>query len=189
MENSHSESWPSRFLRDQPALVVSVIYVFASMIGMVFSWDYLRQFGLNVFDFAQVSDFLIASLKEPFTWFLVAIAIGLVAFDNAMSRKIEKKGVSRLWRWYGSSRYRSLNYLTAILIVLLFLHGYAVLKAQKTMAGEAREVDVTLAGATASTTTLLLGTTGQFLFLYNAETRQVTVHPHENVESIVFTVP
>lgn len=38
-------------------------------------------------------------------------------------------------------------------------------------------------------TVLLLGTTGQFLFLYDASTRQVTIHPHENVRSISFKAP
>ena len=65
--------------REHPALLVSALYVAASVVGMFWSWAYLRVFGINVFNYAQVTDFLIASLKEPFTWVLVVLAILMVS--------------------------------------------------------------------------------------------------------------
>lgn len=43
--------------------------------------------GINFFNYAQISDFLLASLKEPFTWVYVALGILLVLGDNAISRR------------------------------------------------------------------------------------------------------
>ena len=80
-----------RLLSEHPALLVSIVYFAASIIGMFYSWDFLRRFGINVFHYAQIGDFLLASLKEPFTWILVFLAIGLMVFDNAMSRRHQKK--------------------------------------------------------------------------------------------------
>ncbi|MGI9225435.1 MAG: hypothetical protein ACR2QX_13205, partial [Woeseiaceae bacterium] len=66
---------------------MSGLYVAASIIGMFYSWAFLRRFGINVFNYAQISDFLLVSLKEPFTWGLVILAIVLVMLDNASSRR------------------------------------------------------------------------------------------------------
>ncbi|MDH3908826.1 MAG: hypothetical protein OEU83_07330, partial [Gammaproteobacteria bacterium] len=62
------------FFREHPAVLVSALYVAASVVGMFYSWAYLRRFGINVFNYAQISDFLLASLREPFTWVLVILA-------------------------------------------------------------------------------------------------------------------
>jgi hypothetical protein len=52
-------------LREHPALLVSTFYLAASFVGMFYSRAFLRRFGINVFNYAQISDFLLASLKEP----------------------------------------------------------------------------------------------------------------------------
>ena len=189
MNDLKTSNWLTGLLREHPALLVSLIYIVATTIGMFYSWDYLRQFGINVFNYAQIGDFLMASLKEPFTWLLALFAVTLVAGDNLMSRRFEKRNKFRWLRWYGSERYRSINYLIAILVVAIFLHGYAILNAKKTFAGEGQTVEVRLTDDKEIKTTLLLDTTGQFLFLFNHKTRQVTIHPHENVRSISFLAP
>ena len=107
--------------RDHPALLVSAFYVAASVIGMFYAWAFLREFGINVFNYSQISDFLLASLKEPLTWALVVLAVGLVLLDNASSRRVERKGPSKWLRWYGSPRYRFINNFAAIYIVLTFI--------------------------------------------------------------------
>jgi len=93
--------------REHPALLVSAFYVAASSIGMFYFWDYLRRFGVNVFNYAQISDFLLASLKEPFTWGLVVIAVSLVMVDNAASRRVESKGPGK---WDAGTHRRAIGF-------------------------------------------------------------------------------
>jgi len=168
---------------------VSALYVAASIIGMFYSWAFLRRFGINVFNYAQISDFLLASLKEPFTWGLVILAIALVLLDNASSRRVEKKGVRKWLAWYGSPRYRFLNNFAAIYIVLSFIYIFAILQAQDTREGDGKIVDVMFADSGAATTAILLGTTGQFVFLFDDDTERVDIHPIENIHSISFHAP
>ena len=165
------------------------MYVAASVIGMFYSWAYLRHFGINVFNYAQISDFLLASLKEPFTWGLVIIAVLLVQSDNAMSRRFGRKPRSRWWAWYGTRRYRLMNNFVAILVVLMFLYLFASFQASKTRAGDAKVVDVMFSDSGAAITALMLGTTGQFVFLYDERTERVDIHPFENIHSISFRAP
>ena len=172
--------------RDHPALLVSAFYVAASVIGMFHAWAYLRQFSINVFNYAQISDFLLASLKEPLTWALVILAVVLVLIDNASSRRVERKGTKKWLRWYGSPRYRFVNNFVAIYIVLSFIYILADSQARDTREGEGKVVDVTFAEGEEVRTSVLLGTTGQFVFLYEPLTERVDIHPLESIHSISF---
>ena len=80
-DNSQVTHLTRTLLKEHPALLVSALYVGASTIGMFYSWAFLRHFGINVFNYAQISDFLLASLKEPFTWGWVAVALVLVSLQ------------------------------------------------------------------------------------------------------------
>ena len=81
--------WLQNMVREHSALLLSGLYFVASLIGLVFSWDFLRFFNINVFRYAEISDFLLASLKEPYTWLLAVAAVALVLLDNALSRRVE----------------------------------------------------------------------------------------------------
>ncbi len=181
-----SNSRLAAFLREHPALLVSAFYVAASIIGMFYSWAYLRRFGINVFNYSQISDFLLVSLKEPFTWALVVIAVSLVMIDNATSRRAGRKGARKWLRWYGSPRYRFVNNFVAILMVLGFIYVFADFKADDAQEGEGKRVDVEFAEGQAVRSAILLGTTGQFVFLYDADTERVDIHPIEGIHSISF---
>jgi hypothetical protein len=70
---------------------------------------------------ALYADFLIASLKEPFTWVLVVLAILMVKADNAYSMRVERKAKTRWFRWYGSPRYRFINNIGVNALVGVFI--------------------------------------------------------------------
>ena len=182
-------SYLGQVLREHPALAVTAVYVLASAVGMLFSWEFLLRFGINVFDFAQIGDFLIASLREPLTWLLVLLAILLVVFDNTMSRRWQKKERSVWMRWYGSPRYRLLNYLVALLIVSIFIDAYANYRAKQAFAGNGQIVQVRLVEQSRQRSEILLYSTSEFVFLFEAATQRVTIHPVENIESISFVAP
>jgi hypothetical protein len=186
VESRKEDGWILALLRQHPALLVSAVYVTASVIGMLFSWDFLRLFGINVFNYAQIGDFLLASLKEPFTWVIVIMSVLLVMADNAMSRRVERRGKRRFLWWYGSRRYRTLNYIGAIVLIVMFTHVYAQLKKERVLAGGGRLVKVQLTESVETSQVVLLGTTGTFIFLYDPQLKEVAVHPHENVYSISF---
>ena len=184
MSESTQPSWPRRTLVEHPALFVSGIYFVASLIGLVYSWAFLRAFGINVFRYAEISDFLLASLKEPFTWFLAVFAVILVAFDNAMSLRVQRRGTSRFLRWYGSERYREINYLASVFLVVVFLFLYAATKEREIRDGEGEVVSVHLTDASPPKQLVMLGTTARFVFLYDQVAERVDIHPNESILTI-----
>jgi hypothetical protein len=178
-----------RLLWEHPALLVSLVYVFASAIGMLFSWSYLWYFGINFFEYAQLGDFLLASLKEPMTWGVVILTFILVWIDNTMSLRWGRKERSRWTRWYGGERYRTMNYLTALLLVVLLILVYAFQKANATMRGGGVPVEIRLAERDARFERVILGTTTQFVFTFDADANDIIVFPLESLELIRREVP
>ena len=185
-ESPKNENLIISLLREHPALIVSMIYVVASTIGMLYSWDYLRLFGINFFNYAQIGDFLLASLKEPFTWVIVIGAVFMLMLDNAMSRRAERKGKRRFFKWYGSGHYRMSNYIGAVLLIVWFTHIYATTVRDRVLDGGGRSVSVQLTESLVANDVVLLGTTGTFIFLYDPLQKEVSIHPHESVYSISF---
>ena len=189
MTDTDETSWARRLLAEHPALFVSGIYFCASFIGLVYSWAFLRTFGINAFRYAEISDFLLASLKEPFTWFLTAFAVTLVLGDNAMSRRVQAKNPSRKYRWYGSQRYRQLNYIGTFVMVFVFLLAYATLQERKVRNGEGDIVSVHLNDGSPPKKLTLLGTTGKFVFLFDPVDERVDIHPDESILMITMSAP
>ncbi|WWW35047.1 hypothetical protein V8017_19585 [Stenotrophomonas rhizophila] len=54
-----------RLLRQEPALIVSAGYVLLSLLGLWSSYFFYRGFQLSILDYLQVSDFLVAGLRDP----------------------------------------------------------------------------------------------------------------------------
>jgi hypothetical protein len=183
---SKNQEWLHPILREHPALLVSSLYVAASAIGMFYSWAFLSRFGINVFNYAQLGDFLLASLKAPATWAIVFLTVALVLLDNASSRRLEKRGPGKWLGWYRSPRYRFVNIFLAIAMVLFLIFLYARSQARITKSGEVKLVDVAFAEGGAAKTAALIGTTGQYVFLYDANTKRVDIHPIEGIHSISF---
>ncbi len=186
-DNQDRIIWIRRMLAEHPAFLLSGLYFVASLIGLMYSWDFLRFFGINIFRYAEISDFLLTSLKEPFTWVLAILAVLLVLFDNAASRRVEAHGPGRFFRWYGSERYRQINYVAAIAVVAVFLHTYAVLKERSIRDGNAELVTIQLADNSPARDMVMLGTTSRFAFFYDHLSEQVYIHPHESI--LVITKP
>jgi hypothetical protein len=185
-ESHQQGNWVIELFRSHPALLVPVIYVVASTIGMLYSWDYLRLFGINVFNYAQIGDFLLASLKEPFTWLIVVASVFLVIVDNEMSRRVERKSKWRFLAWYGSGRYRMINIIASIAMIVFFTHFYAMSVRDSVLGGKTRLINVRLTESATDNQFVLLGTTGTFIFLYEPFQNEVSIHPHESIYSISF---
>ncbi len=189
MSGPKPSSWTRRTLAEHPAFLVSGLYLVASVIGLVYSWAFLHGFGINVFRYAEISDFLLASLKEPFTWVLAIFAVAMFLIDNAMSRRLEARGLSRFFRWYGSERYRQMNYLLLAVMIIVFLLSYATSKERAIRDGEGDVISVYLTDASPPKQLIMLGTTGKFVFLFDHVDERVDIHPHESILMITKSSP
>jgi hypothetical protein len=67
-----------------PTVAFTLLYIGVSAIGMFYSWVLYRNFGINIFDHSDVTDFLLAAFKNPVTLLsvvlLAVIGAALAAF-------------------------------------------------------------------------------------------------------------
>ncbi len=189
MPESDSQAMPRRLLRDHPALLVSAIYVFATAIGMFFSWSFMRSFGVNIFVYAEIGDFLLASFKDPVIWMAVAAMFLGWYSDDRMSRWWGARQRMRGLRWYGSKTYRRWGYPVVLAVLTYVLHILAGSAAADVRAGYGDVVRVSLADSGQYQSVALLHTTARFVFLFDTDTQIVHVHPHESIAEISFIAP
>ncbi len=189
MSEQEQRDTAASLIREHPALLVSAIYFFATAIGMFFSWSFMRTFGVNIFVYAEIGDFLLASFKDPVIWMSV-IAILIAWYSDIRMSKWwgARKGIPGL-RWYGSHAYRRWGYPGALVALTYILHLAATNAAADVRAGYGDIVKVTLADAEQDHSVALLHTTARFVFLFDANTHMVHVHPHESVAQISFIAP
>lgn len=181
-------------LATQPGLLVTLGYLLVSLIGMIFSWALLRQFGFNVFSFADVTDFLVSALREPMTFVLAgtAMAFGLL-MDRVAQRErrwLERRQpASRPGRAYlAFSRWTTgrrgfVPMLFFASYSAAFIWVYADHAADRIRAGEGERVVVTRAAGTVLEG-VLIAATSRYLFVYGPASGQAEAIPHEAIGGV-----
>ena len=192
-EPAHAEHGAAfRLLTNHPGILISGLYLLASAIGMLDSWWYYRHFGVNVFLYSDLADFLLASFRSPTAWFVVVLVAAIAAWEQVASlRRSRSASKWRVLRVLGSRRYRQTSVVISPLLAVVYIVLYAGMRADAMADGPGgQEVRVSFATSQADDrTAVLLGSTLNFVFLLDRSTGSVSVHPYENVLAIESSAP
>lgn len=191
-------------LGEHTGIAFTLAYVFLSALGMLHTSLVFLRFRVNIFDFAEPSDFLLAALRDPL---VVLVCVAPVPFfwgQHRLFRWLE----GRYPRWsdwsrrvfrtgsFGAAATRRMNVLATLLWALAFSLNYANLVSDRIVRGEGKRVQVHLAseglrpeGALPASRPLLLGRTSSFVFLYYPAERQTRIVPVENIAQLVVERP
>ena len=69
-----------RLFVDHPALGLTLGYLLLSLLGLSYQWALFRQFEVNFFNYAEVTDFLMGAFREPITFALSLTALAVALF-------------------------------------------------------------------------------------------------------------
>ncbi|MFN4160577.1 MAG: hypothetical protein ACK4FW_01105 [Stenotrophomonas sp.] len=177
-----------RLLRQEPALIVSAGYVLLSLLGLWSSYFFYLRFQLSILDYLQISDFLVAGLRDPAYAGILAggIALAIVAgWPDTVRRRNPAKVEAlraRHWGWrmlfsqspltsWDISGLRPLTGLCIAVTCFMALGAaiYSMNKAENIRdAGQGSKVMVHLAGDSAPLAgdARLLGSSSAFVFLW-----------------------
>jgi hypothetical protein len=61
----NSRGYLKVFFLTNPTVVLSLLYLYVTGIGMLYSSVLYGRFGINVFDYSEIGDFLLAAFKNP----------------------------------------------------------------------------------------------------------------------------
>jgi hypothetical protein len=187
-----ADEWPEHL-----GMMLTLGYLAVTIVGMVSSWALYARFGVNVFHFAQIGDFLLAATAWPLASLSVVFALVAIAIIMRLDRWADR------YRWYrlmyfDSDRARSVFRSRPMLAVYAALYVWlaTVMHANwyesRLRSGEGARVRVELQSGTylgrMGTTPFeaaLIGATSGYVFLYDAASAQATVVPLENLASLV----
>ncbi|MDQ2664534.1 MAG: hypothetical protein M3Z05_00820 [Gemmatimonadota bacterium] len=176
-------------------LMLTLGYLFLTALGMFHRALVFLMFRINVFDYAEPSDFLLAALRDPLIVLVCVAPIPLLSIYYRLARGLQTRTKSKWLR--GSEKHQALTAkyrrpifaFTAGLWALAASLHYASSVATDLRAGDGRKVQVELIAGAAqapidTTPQLLLGTTQKFVFLYDAPSQVTSVIPIGNIARI-----
>ena len=180
---------------NHPGLLITTAYLIITAIGLVYDAGFYAKFRINIAEYAETSDFLLAAARAPLIILLSLLPIPLLLvvgwFDRWARRRFPRYGaLSRRSEaaMGGERRARLLSRgLFVVIYAVMFTLLYAERVAQDIKQGRGRRVEVELVDGKAGPGELpvLLGTTAKFVFLYYPTTRRTHVVPSENIARIV----
>lgn len=109
-----------KWMHDNWIWMGSVSYVYVSCVGMIQSWMYFDTFGINVFEFAEINDFLIAAFRKPFSFVcLIIFLFFFLIYAIIIAPRI--KSVSSTWSKNGSQCDASKSKIIPIILFVLWI--------------------------------------------------------------------
>lgn len=182
----------ARVFAGQPGLVLTVGYLVLTALGLGYQFAYFREFRVNILDYAEVSDFLLAALREPAV-LLLALAPLPLLWVLSNSNKYLERSFPRYASYVKSTdtaRARAIVHPVFVAIYfLLFALLYAEWKAGFIKRGIGNRVAVTLqtmpVGGMPAGPAILLGKTSAFIFVYYRSERRTHVIPLDNLARLV----
>ena len=211
-EQNKSHGFLLNFLESNTTAALTLLYVYVSAIGMLYSYFLYRDFGISIFDHSEIADFLLAAFRNPVA-LVSAIALASIA---ALIAHLSDHRVKEAWRTLrqifssakdkeiGVSVRRSITLtmgaiiivLGAIIIVSLFVVAsfalpayFATRAASSIKQGETPTVDVRYRSFSGSSGQILepdlrlIGATQRAVFFYDDNKRTIVI-PQTQVVSI-----
>jgi hypothetical protein len=188
----------SEFFRNHPAILGSLMYVLVTAIGIIYSGILYQRFGINIFDFAEMNDLLLAAFKDAFAFAmcLVTLFLGLgyvlLVRRWVFRRAHERSHITQRFHFKWMTRL-----LPFVVIIYVFAPAYyfAGREADSILAGQEDPVSVTYRANASSAEPKtekdveLIGTTDKVAFFYDADAdrKPTLVIPHAQIVSIQFS--
>jgi hypothetical protein len=153
--------------REHPTLVLTLTYLALTFVGLIHDLWFYRYFNINILDFSETSDFLLAAIRNPAAVLLSMLPIAiLMGFRRLRETAIRVFTRTRL---YG---------LFVIVYAILFTQFYSAREAGRIKNGVGRRVTyIRNDGIRTDEQPILLGTTARFLFFYHPSTKTTEIVP------------
>ena len=176
--------------RARTGLVLVLTYLVVTVVARMQDVWFYRYFRVNIFNYSDPEDFLLASMKNPAVWmyFLIPGAVVLLLSwllsrrQPIVAQHPPAEGRERLHaNWNTPALRLALGVMFVIAVATAITGLSAKRRFDAVKAGRGRQVSFTRTdGVNYNEQPLLLGTTGTFFFLYYAKRRVTEIVPIEN---------
>ena len=189
--------------RREPMLLVTLSYLFVSVIGLWDSYWFYRRFDIPVLEYMQSGGYFVSGLRRPvylllLSWVLLAAALALWPMrwrerNPERAARIERRWWGRFlfprhtdWWIYGGLQPETTTVVTSILVMGFVFSSYSGRQADVIRAGGGNVVAVTVGGERQPLAGdwRMLGTSSAFVFLWDPDAGRAEVIPIEAIGGI-----
>jgi hypothetical protein len=181
-----------QFAREHTTLAISLAYLFLTIVGAAFEFFLFLRFRVNVLQFAEPVDFVLAAIRHPVVIVFAALPIALLwvleIVDTGLRRIVPPyarwMARSESHPWYPSAR-ASTYPIFVVIYFALFTIKYSAYVSDRLHAGDGRPVTVELNAASGAEPRklegILIGTTLRYAFVYQSADSSTHVIPTESI--------
>ncbi len=170
--------------------LITLFYISIVVVGMIFNSTYYGRFGINIFDYSDILDFLVAPLGDLKILFFTALTLLTLYLLFRLDRKTRVKYPKLYKMMYAGMTEKSwfdfvyyIQYLVFIPIYLIgFSSVYASFQKKKILKSEDKIEIVFNDGTT--TSGKKIGANSSFHFLLESD-EKVKIIPNSSVKSII----
>ena len=189
--------------RREPMLLVTLSYLFVSVIGLWDSYWFYRRFDIPVLEYMQSSDYFVSGLRRPvylllLSWVLLAAAAALWPMrwrerNPERAARIERRWWGRFlfprrtdWWVYFGLQPETATVLTSLLVMGFVFSAYSGAQAEVIRAGGGNLVEVGIGSdrQPLAGDWRMLGTSSAFVFLWDPAAGRTEVVPIEAIGGI-----
>jgi hypothetical protein len=187
--------WLLEKVKEEPGLALSLAYLGLTFVGLTYQWALLRRFGVNVLDWAEFSDFVFASIREPLVILLSVPAYSVLLLNQrleAWRQRRSKNTNSDAPPPWQRTLAKALGILTVPLYFYIFASLFAILATNRITAGEGQRVtleyNTNVPEAKFPLPTdpkpLWIGATSRAVFLYDDRKKETIIVPQGSIARI-----
>lgn len=173
------------YAKEHPTLLLSICYFIVTIIGVVYSFFFYAEFGIEILKFADLSDFLLASILEPLSIiiFIFWLFFYLISFKLDIWMRNKYKGYGRFVERAMKPKYSDpiLITLSISVITVLFVKNLAIENTEIIKSGDNDKYVVVLPNSNDEQTVALLGTSSRFSYFYDVASKEAIVLPVESI--------
>ena len=181
----------SKFLQKDISLSLTLSYVALVAIGITFNSAYYICFRINIIQYSDISDFLLAPFRDPFILIFTIGTIVFLHYNNIFDNWLEEKhpkihqrlyiglDKEKFQQWYASKGMVFVIVLYVYFVALL----YGIFQSNKVKKGESDYICVIMKDNHFEPTDTLyfVGKNNGFTFLYNKNKKQTNIIPMSDV--------
>ena len=150
--------------------VITIFYILIVGIGMLFTYQKYSEFGINIFDYADVFDFLVAPFSDfkivLFSTITILLVFLFFKLDSLYKRKFPKNYSSMNFGWDKKSWFNSYRYFLFFILFILYINLSADVYGKFTSKQTKRKSPINLKYSDNETINgILIGKTKDVIFL------------------------
>jgi hypothetical protein len=175
------------FFRENPTMLLTLCYFIITAIGVLYSYFFYQEFGINILKFADLSDFLLASILEPLSLVVFALLVILSIFLFWCDIKIRKRfpAYGRFLEKQFLSKYSDpigfvfmISVFTFALLKTIAINNSEIIK---TKGGDEFLVQMNDQEGVSESKLTVLGSSSRYAYFYESELSVSLVVPVENI--------